>query len=38
MEIAGAALSTTIAEYVGALYLVYVTIAKKNKFFTSTDL
>lgn len=38
MEIAGAALGTTIAEYVGALYLVYVTIAKKNKFFTSPGL
>lgn len=38
MEIAGAALGTTIAEYVGALYLVYVTIAKKNKFFTRPDL
>ena len=38
MEIAGAALGTTIAEYVGALYLVYVTIAKKDKFFTSPGL
>ena len=35
MEIAGAALGTTIAEYVGAIYLFYVTITKKNKFFTS---
>lgn len=35
MEIAGAALGTTIAEYVGAVYLFYVVIAKKNKFFTS---
>ena len=35
MEIAGAALGTTIAEYVGALYLLYVTIAKKKLFFTS---
>ena len=35
MEIAGAALGTTIAEYCGAFYLLYVTIAKKDKFFTS---
>jgi putative MATE family efflux protein len=38
MEIAGAALGTTIAEYVGALYLVYVVISKRDKFFTSPDL
>ena len=38
MEIAGAALGTTIAEYVGALYLFYVTIAKKKLFFTSPGL
>ena len=35
MEIAGAALGTTIAEYCGAFYLLYVTISKKDKFFTS---
>ncbi len=35
MEIAGAALGTTIAEYVGAIYLLYVVIRKKDKFFTS---
>ncbi len=38
MEIAGAALGTTIAEYVGAFYLMYVTIAKRKKFFTSPGL
>ncbi len=38
MEIAGAALGTTIAEYAGAIYLFYVTIAKKDKFFTSPGL
>ena len=38
MEIAGAALGTTIAEYVGSLYLVYVTITKREKFFTSPGL
>ena len=38
MEIAGAALGTTIAEFVGAFYLMYVTIAKKDKFFTSPGL
>ena len=38
MEIAGAALGTTIAEYVGAIYLFYVTISKKDKFFTSPGL
>lgn len=38
MEIAGAALGTTIAEYVGAIYLLYVTISKKDKFFTSPGL
>ena len=32
MEIAGAALGTTIAEYIGAIYLLYVTIAKKETF------
>ena len=37
MEIAGAALGTTIAEYVGALYLVYVVISKRDKFFTNPD-
>ena len=38
MEIAGAALGTTIAEYVGALYLFYVAVAKRKKFFTSPGL
>lgn len=38
MEIAGAALGTTIAEYAGALYLVYVVITKKKKFFTSPGI
>ena len=38
MEIAGAALGTTIAEYIGAFYLLYVTIAKRDKFFTSPGL
>jgi len=38
MEIAGAALGTTIAEYVGAIYLLYITISKKDKFFTSPGL
>ena len=38
MEIAGAALGTTIAEFCGAFYLLYVTIAKKDKFFTSPGL
>ena len=38
MEIAGAALGTTIAEYIGAFYLMYVTIAKRKKFFTSPSL
>lgn len=37
MEITGAALGTTIAEYVGAFYLLYVTIAKRKHFFTSPD-
>jgi Na+-driven multidrug efflux pump len=38
MEIAGAALGTTIAEYLGALYLLYITIAKRKEFFTSPGL
>lgn len=38
MEIIGAALGTTIAEFVGAFYLMYVTIRKKDKFFTSPGL
>ena len=38
MEIAGAALGTTIAEYVGAVYLFYITVTKKDKFFTSPGL
>lgn len=38
MEIAGAALGTTIAEYAGAIYLLYIIIAKKDKFFTSPGL
>ena len=38
MEIAGAALGTTIAEYAGAIYLLYITISKKEKFFTSPGL
>lgn len=37
MEIRGAALGTTIAEFVGAIYLLYVTITRKDKFFTSPD-
>lgn len=37
MEIAGAALATTIAEYAGALYLVYVIIARRKRFFTNPD-
>ncbi|MBR5400755.1 MAG: MATE family efflux transporter [Treponema sp.] len=35
LEVAGAALGTTIAEYLGALYLLYITIAKRKDFFTS---
>jgi len=35
MEIRGAALGTTIAEFVGAVYLLYVTISKRDRFFTS---
>jgi len=35
MEIRGAALGTTIAEFIGAVYLLYVTISKKDKFITS---
>lgn len=35
MEIRGAALGTTIAEYIGAIYLFYVVITKKEKFKTS---
>ena len=38
MEIAGAALGTTIAEYLGAVYLLFVTIKKKKNFFTSPGL
>jgi len=38
MEIRGAALGTTLAEFLGAFYLLYVTIAKKDKFFTSPSL
>ena len=38
MEIIGAALGTTIAEFVGAFYLMYITIRKKDKFFTSPGL
>lgn len=37
MEIAGAALGTTIAEYAGGLYILYLAIAKRNKFFTNPD-
>ena len=37
MEIAGAALGTTIAEYVGAVYLVFVIILKRDLFFTNPD-
>ncbi len=37
MEIAGAALGTTIAEYLGGLYLLYVTITKRKEFFTHPD-
>ena len=35
MEIAGAALGTTIAEYAGAVYLLWVVITKKGKFKTN---
>ena len=38
LEIAGAALGTTIAEYAGAVYLFYVTVTNKDKFFTSPGL
>ncbi len=38
MEIAGAALATTIAEYMGSAYLIYIIIAKKKKFFTSPGI
>lgn len=38
MEIAGAALGTTIAEYAGGIYLLVVTIKNKDKFFTSPGL
>ena len=38
LEIAGAALGTTIAEYLGSIYLLYVTVTKKDKFFTSPGL
>ena len=38
MEIAGAALGTTIAEYGGASYLLFITITKKDKFFTSPGI
>lgn len=38
MEIRGAALGTTIAEYIGAFYLLYVTVTKKDKFMTSPSL
>ncbi len=38
MEIAGAALGTTIAEYVGLLYMLYVAVSKKKLFFTNPDL
>lgn len=37
MEIAGAALGTTIAEYVGGIYMLYIAVAKKDKFFTFPD-
>ena len=38
MEIAGAALATTIAEFAGALYLAYIVITQKKKFFTSPGI
>lgn len=38
MEIYGAALGTTIAEYAGSIYLLYVVVAKKEKFITSPGL
>ncbi len=38
MEIAGAALGTTIAEYIGGFYLMYVIISKRKKFFTNPSL
>lgn len=37
MEIKGAALGTTIAEYVGFVYLIYVVLSKKDKFMTNPD-
>lgn len=37
LEITGAALGTTIAEFAGAFYLLYIIIAKKDKFFTNPD-
>ncbi len=38
MEINGAALGTTIAEYVGSVYLLAVVIIQRNKFFTGPGL
>ena len=38
MEIEGAALGTTIAEFAGALFLVAVIIVKRKKFFTGPSL
>lgn len=35
MEITGAALGTTIAEYAGAVYLLLLIIARRDKFFTN---
>ena len=35
MEITGAALGTTIAEYAGAIYLLFLIIARRDKFFTN---
>lgn len=37
MELAGAALGTTVAEYIGAIYLMYVIISKRDKFFTNPN-
>lgn len=38
MGINGAALGTTIAEYVGFMYMLYVSIAKRKSFLTSPSL
>ena len=38
MEIAGAALGTTIAEYAGAVFILFIVIFQKKKFFTCPGL